>query len=204
MPLIFDENGKRLSEKDVPEIEDAFWTITKEAYEYSKEFTDSIPSERSLMDFVVERAKEAFSDDTNSEQSRKRRLLLQVAEMWGAFVGGSIQRQSLKFFWLEEGLEYENPFVAETYKKILDAIKQPALKSSKLLLNTEVSAVTSLHEKHCVEVQTNTGDRYSFDEVVVTLPLGCLKLQKNIFSPPLPDHIATAIDAIGYGCLDKV
>ena len=157
------------------------------------------------MDFVVERAKEKYTDRSPEEAERKRRLLLREAEAWGAFVGGTTQRQSLKFFWLEECIEGENPFIADTYKKILEAIAEPALNSANILLDTEVTAITSPEEGgDTVEVQTASGLRQSFDEVVVTLPLGCLKLRKDLFSPALPARLATAIDSIGYGCLDKV
>ena len=207
-PAVFDEDGRALSGRDVTDIETVFWETVAEAFEYSKQHTEVIPPDRSLMDFVREKAKEVFINDPFPEQHRKRKLLLQEAEMWGAFVGGTIQRQSLKFFWLEECIEGENPFVADTYKKILDAIKEPALDGSKLLLNTEVvSIATQIDDERGVEgadVRTHNGDNYSFDEVVVTLPLGCLKQQKALFDPPLPQRLSEAVDAIGYGCLDKV
>ena len=43
-----------------------------------------------------------------------------------------------------------------------------------------------------------------FDEVVVTVPLGWLKNNKAAFHPPLPKRFEDAIDAIGYGSLEKV
>ena len=156
------------------------------------------------MDFVTERAKNKYSDEPADERDRKRRLLLQEAEMWGAFVGGAIQRQSLKFFWLEECIEGENPFIADTYKKILEAISEPAIRSSTLSLNTEVHAIRTERDDNSVEVVTGNGDRELYDEVVVTLPLGFLKRHSDFFSPPLPSRLNKAIEAIGYGCLDKV
>ena len=133
-----------------------------------------------------------------------RALLLQEAEAWGAFVGGPIQRQSLKFFWLEECIEGENPFIADTYKKILEEIAQPALDKAQVHLNTEVVSVKNNVGDNTVTIQTANGLQQTFDEVLLTLPLGCLKLQKGIFSPPLAPRFSKAVDSIGYGCLDKV
>jgi monoamine oxidase len=53
-----------------------------------------------------------------------------------------------------------------------------------------------------VTVETDTGTMQTFDEVVVTLPLGCLKRGK-IFSPPLTPSLTAAIDAISVGHLEK-
>ncbi|KAL9053663.1 MAG: hypothetical protein Q9162_004614 [Coniocarpon cinnabarinum] len=201
---VFDDSGKPVPEDDVSETAENFWGIVSDAFQYSNEFSDSIPPERSLMDFVVERANQKYNHQPVTERDRKRRLLLQEAEAWGAFVGGPIQRQSLKFFWLEECIEGENPFLAGTYKKILDAIAKPALSLAELNLDTEVTKVTTKPEDESVEIQTANGERQLFDEVLVTLPLGCLKIQKDMFTPALPKRFASAVDSIGYGCLDKV
>ncbi|KAK5150390.1 hypothetical protein LTR16_012680, partial [Cryomyces antarcticus] len=78
-----------------------------------------------------------------------------MAEMWGAFVGTSIQRQSLKFFWLEECIEGENLFVAETYEKILAKVAQPAIEGAQIEYERKVSKITSgLAETSAVRVET--------------------------------------------------
>lgn len=46
-----------------------------------------------------------WEDDASDVRDQKRKLCLQLSDMWGAFVGGNVKRQSLKFFWLEECLE---------------------------------------------------------------------------------------------------
>ena len=201
--VVFDEKRQMLPASDVSETAETFWSIISEAFQYSNEHSESIPAERSLMDFVEERARTKYTDEPTDVQNRKRELLIREAAMWGAFVGGTIKRQSLKFFWLEECIEGENPFIADTYRKILEAIKEPALKASQLMLETEVTNVHSLTEEDCVEVHTSSGQKARFDEVVVTLPLGCLKQQKELFTPPLPVRVSSAISAIGYGNLDK-
>lgn len=56
-----------------------------------------------------------------------------------------------------------------------------------------------------VIVKTDTDEEFVFDEVVVTTPLGWLKKNhESCFSPPLPPRIISAINSLGYGCLEKV
>jgi len=43
-----------------------------------------------------------------------------------------------------------------------------------------------------------------FDHVVVTAPLGWLKRNESVFSPPLTPEISTAIHSLGFGNLEKV
>jgi monoamine oxidase len=54
-----------------------------------------------------------------------------------------------------------------------------------------------------VKVVTDKGSEFEFDEVVTTAPLGWLKKNKQTFIPPLPKRLSQAIDAIGYGSLEK-
>lgn len=46
-----------------------------------------------------------FKDEPADVAKRKRATLLQVASMWGAYIGSPVYRQSLKYFWLEECIE---------------------------------------------------------------------------------------------------
>lgn len=110
--MVFDEDGTRIPDSEVPEIAEGFWGIVSDAFQYSNDNTDTIPAERSLMDFVIEKVDDKYTDEAEEVAKTKRRRLLREAEMWGAFVGSPIQTQSLKFFWLEECIEGENPFVA--------------------------------------------------------------------------------------------
>lgn len=52
---------------------------------------------------------------------------------------------------------------------------------------------------------TTTWDKtQTFDEVIVTCPLGWLKRNTACFSPSLPPHIIRSIEHISYGRLEKV
>lgn len=79
-----------------------------------------------------------------------------------------------------------------------------------LRLNAEVvhienvESLESRPQKQRVRVTTRDGHMESFDQVVLTAPLGWLKRNRRVFSPELPLRISQAIDAIGYGNLEKI
>ena len=125
---MIDANGKPMDPAEAAEYGCLLWDdgLISAAFKYSNENCKSIPASRSLYDFFEEKAQELFTDLPDEEAKRKRLGLLQACEMWGAYVGSPVQRQSLKFFWLEECIEGENPFVAGTYEKILNAVAKTA------------------------------------------------------------------------------
>jgi hypothetical protein len=55
-----------------------------------------------------------------------------------------------------------------------------------------------------VVLKTEKGESFSFDEVLVTTPLGFLKRNKQIFKPSLPPRLLAGIDAVSVGHLEKV
>ena len=125
---------------------------------------------------------------------------------WGAFVGSPVQNQSLKFFWMEECIDGENLFVADTYHKVLVRIAEPALKDADLRFEHKVTKIVSngTKEEPSVTVELDGRESETFDEVVMTAPLGWLKKNTDAFLPALPHRLQQAIASIGYGHLDKV
>lgn len=200
------------------------WETIEEAYKYSRDNAGSIPSDRSLLDFFKMRFEEQNFDPAATKQ------MLQIARVWGDVVGEPIERQSLKFFWLEEcleggmarmenpvwlesriadGLLAENVFLAGTYKAILDAVSKPVLAKVDLQLNTIVRSIAAVTDPDggappSVTLTTTDSKTHTFDEVILTTPLGWLKKNLHAFSPPLPPRIAAAIAHISYGRLEKV
>jgi hypothetical protein len=55
-----------------------------------------------------------------------------------------------------------------------------------------------------VVLKTAKGESLSFDEVLMTTPLGFLKRNKEIFKPSLPPRLLAGIDAVSVGHLEKV
>ena len=207
---VVDSKGEPMDPAEAAEYGCLLWDdgLIAAAFKYSNENCKSIPASRSLYDFFEEKAKELFTDLPDEDAKRKRLGLLQACEMWGAYVGSPVQRQSLKFFWLEECIEGENPFVAGTYEKILNAVAKTAREKADIKLETKVVKVLSGEKTKDggtkPTVETADGNRLTFDEVVCTMPLGWLKRNPDAFEPPLAPRLTKAIASIGYGTLDKV
>ena len=78
------------------------WAIISDAFKHSNESCSTLSSSTSLKDYFVER----ISPNDLSEGDKK--LVYQMAEIWGSFIGDPLDRQSLKYFWLEECLDGGN------------------------------------------------------------------------------------------------
>ncbi|MCJ1402281.1 hypothetical protein MMC11_005501 [Xylographa trunciseda] len=197
----FDELGEYMDEKKAERLSELVWGIIADAFKYSND-SSSIPPDRSLRDFFVEELEEK---DLSQED---KKIVLQIAQMWGAFIGDPIERQSLKYFWLEECIDGENLFVASTYKAILDRVAKRALASATIHLSTYVSRVytrdSMLTEAPGRVKVITSNDTFEFDEVVITASLGSLKCNEPVFYPPLPARLSQAIKNISYGRLEKV
>lgn len=94
---IYDSSGKLLPDEKADELSTLLWTLIEEAQAHSLKNMDAIPETASLYDFFVERVKEVFPDRKEDAD-----LLCQMSEMWGAYIGDPVQRQSLRFAWMEE------------------------------------------------------------------------------------------------------
>ena len=84
------------------------------------------------------------------------------------------------------------------------AVADTPLAKAKICLETVVKHVHNDEtEEANVHVSTMDGKVHRFDEVVLTTPLGWLKLHKEDINPLAP-RISEAIDSICYGRLEKV
>ena len=96
---VYGPSGTLISAEKVSAGFDIVWDIIAEAFKYSNENCADIPPNISLKDFFQEKL------NARSIDEEERIHILQLAEMWGAFVGDPWEMQSLKWFWLEECLD---------------------------------------------------------------------------------------------------
>ncbi|KAH8585525.1 amine oxidase [Bisporella sp. PMI_857] len=198
---VFDQCGQAIDSEKADSFFELVWSIISEAFKYSNKECSRISPKTSLKDFFTEKISER---DFNNED---RTLILQMAEMWGAFIGDPWDKQSLKYFWLEECLDgAENFFVTSSHAGILYSVAERASKQADIHQKTKVLGIeTIVKEGNCPKVLIKTEDQVlEFDEVVVTAPLGCLKRQDVHFIPPLPTPIIKAIKNTAYSTLEKV
>jgi hypothetical protein len=99
-------------------------------------------------------------------------------------------------------------FVNTSLKGIVDAAAAVPLAKADMQLSTKVVGIISSGDEESgrarVTVQTQNGTTQTFDDIVMTIPLGCLKRGKHIFEPPLTSGLTAAIDSISVGNLEKV
>lgn len=202
---VFDSIGNHMPDKEAAENSEHVWAIIEQAMKFSNEESANIPAERSLYEYFQEQVVKMFPAK-NDEATKKQQIILEMAEMWGAFVGSPIQTQSLKFFWLEECIDGENLFVASTYDKVLMKIAEPALKGATMLFEHRVERIVALEKdaEASVTLEIEGKQSMTFDEVIVTAPLGWLKRNTSAFVPELPGRFKEAVGSLGYGHLDKV
>ena len=100
-----------------------------------------------------------------------------------------------------------NLYVSSTHRSIVEHIAQGALRHAHIQFSTKVVSVETDHSSTgCsnVHVITESGKSFEFDEVVVTVPIGCLKRGFPRFQPSLPSLITRAIENTSYSRLEKV
>ncbi|KAK3680421.1 flavin-containing amine oxidase [Podospora appendiculata] len=177
------------------------WDFIEDAFKYSNEACLDISLDLTLKDFFHKK----LAESSLSEDQKARVLLL--GEMWGSFIGDSWERQSLRWFWLEECLDGENLYVMENHASIIQHVAAKVLTDATLHLSTLVTNITNLETTTTSNPKitvTTTNGTFSFDEVVVAVPLGCLKSNKPLFDPPLPPPILRAVANASYSSLEKV
>ncbi|EFX03191.1 flavin containing amine oxidoreductase [Grosmannia clavigera kw1407] len=101
---VFSENGAMLPPDDGAALSTLMWTIVEEAFVHSNKHCTEIDPAESLHDFFLKRLPEHVPESTADCETR-RALVMQMADLWGAFVGSPANTQSLKYFWLEECIE---------------------------------------------------------------------------------------------------
>lgn len=96
---IFDTAGKPYDDVTTTKLAEWMWTTIDKAFEYSNKYKETISASKSLFDFCREQVEK--TDFTKEEKE----ACLEFSRFWGAYVGDPIEKQSLRFFCLEECIE---------------------------------------------------------------------------------------------------
>ncbi|KAK4135276.1 FAD/NAD(P)-binding domain-containing protein [Trichocladium antarcticum] len=210
---VFEPDGRGMSADHAAAGLETVRALIEDAFRYSSAECRSIGPARSLEDFF--RARLAEGPLSADEQAR----VLRLAETWGSFIGDPWARQSLRWFWLEECLDggealgfdalmglAENLFVMESHAAIVQRIAAKPLAHADMRLSTVVTSIesTGTDAQDTRVVVRSGGGVFEFDEVVVTVPLGCLKQGRPAFVPQLPQRLQSAVQNASYSSLEKV
>lgn len=96
---VYDSTGILMNDQRALNISATFWNILTDAFKYSNDNCYDIAPNLSLKDYFIKRLSESILDQ------EVQNTVLEFAETWGAFIGDSFKRQSLKWFWLEKCLD---------------------------------------------------------------------------------------------------
>ncbi|KAI1631436.1 hypothetical protein F4809DRAFT_654016 [Biscogniauxia mediterranea] len=186
--LIYDSLGTLLPDEKAERLSTLLWEIITEACEVSeaarqKDGGKSIPLDESFYDFVKKKAAERLNND------EERQILAQMSEMWGAYVGEPVWKQSLRFSWMGECCGGEELFVESSYSTILDKISETPRKQADIILNSRIVSVITQDEPSDPKVVllTTTGDKYIY-----------------CFKPAPPSRLSSAIIDLKLSQLEKV
>lgn len=194
------------------------WDILEGAIEHSKNCNEKLHPSASLYSFFQGWCDRAFR--CGDMTAREVELVLGMSQMWGAYVGDRVELQSLKYFYLEDCIgggrhkdwligclwliRTDDCFIPTNYQKIIARVSAIPLAQAHIQFNTVMSSVGArIGGPRPVCLTTSDGEKQYFDDVVVTTPLGWLKQHKESIHQVHP-RIASAIDAISFGRLEKV
>lgn len=223
--IYFDSDQSIVSPEDTRLAGEFAWETIAEAFKESNAHfrsasEEDIPISKSLADFFEEKIARLYGTGTTPEDKAKANLLKKVSRFFGPFTGQHVENQSLKFFWLEECLDGETLFCANSYSRVLQRLSAPVIYGADIKYTRVVKSIRSRNDKlngrflpsvmHGAATNNSSPDdeareqEADFDEVVMTAPLGWLKKHQEVFDPPLPARLSDAIHTLGYGTLDKV
>jgi len=166
--------------------------ILEEAAQYGQKHAEQIDPYSSIMDFFKDRVMRDFANQHEYIED-----LINESERMGQWDGEPASLLSLKHHRIEDGPGGTDCFVASTYKAIAEYVAKPALEKGIIHFGAEIKGVSRLRMpgNFQLSLETKDGREHSFDEVVVTCPLGWLKQHKDdFFHPPLTANLSKAID----------
>ena len=185
-----------------PETDDS-----KETRQISKQHHNQMMSlvskRQSKIDISVEDLYESITIPTNAsskwvdfhrsgmEQYYAAPFRCMSANMWGE----SLSQYSGPDQWVNEG--YGN-LVCQAFDNLFKKFSNVSLK-----LNSRVSSINVDNDDN-VLIITSSGEQFTADKVIVTVPLGVLQRNCIQFSPAIPDSHVDAINSLGFGLMDKV
>jgi phytoene dehydrogenase-like protein len=103
---ICDSNGVWLDSDSAWHLYEEVWEILEMAMDKSRKESGSMPDSVKMIDFFRQVVETRGSRAGQPEAYET--LMMQIVEMWGAFMGDECENQSLKNIWLDAGLEGGN------------------------------------------------------------------------------------------------
>lgn len=180
--VIYDQNGRPISQTDIQNFNIRFESLLKKAKELAYHSEKDIPLATALSKFI------SIEEFNPIEQSLLKTKIL----YFEGYVGAPYELLSARHWDSEEAFPGNNCFVLSSYQPIIDGLAS----SCSIKFNTVVTEINL--QNNNVEIKAGN-NIFSADAVLVTVPLGVLKKEIIKFNPPLPAEKQTAIHRLGMG-----
>jgi monoamine oxidase len=117
-----------------------------------------------------------------------------------ADAAGAAEQQSLEWLWTQD--EFDDDYFGDLPSNGYVSVVEAMASGLDIRLNWPVARVDRAEEG--VRVVSDSGATESGSHVVVTVPLGVLKSQLPVFTPPLPPERVRLVARLGFGRYEKV
>ncbi len=186
--LLYNFDGRQMSDAEYTAIEDLFESVYAEVAEMQEDTDDDQPLQQAFDEVLSNR-------DLSPEELR--RFGFYVQQVTSLEYGADPDDLSLWEWDQDEEFGGEDVIFPQGYRQITDGLA----KGLDIRLGVKVTAVS--YGADGVEVETSSGV-FVAEKAVVTFPLGVLKQAGVRFNPPLPAAKQSAIQNLAMGVLNKV
>ena len=186
--LLYDFDGREISDAEYAEIEDLFESVYAEVEEMREDADKDMPLQRAFDEVLSRR---------NLSAEELRRFGFYVQQATSLEYGADPDGLSLREWDQDEVFGGGDVVFPNGYSQITAGLA----KGLDIRLGVKVAAVS--YGADGVEAETSAGV-FAAEKAVVTFPLGVLKQAGVRFNPPLPAAKQSAIDRLAMGVLNKV
>ena len=186
--ILYDFDGRELSEDDYKEVEDLFESIYGEVAQMQDDTDTDMPLQQAF-DEVISKM------DLSTEELH--RLDFYIQGQFALELGADPDNLSLWEWDQDEEFGGDDVVFPQGYNQITDGLA----KGLDIRLGVKVTHIS--YGADGVDVETSSGT-FSGEKAIITFPLGVLKQAAVKFDPPLPESKQSAIDRLDMGVLNKV
>ncbi len=186
--ILYDFDGRELSEDDYKEVEDLFESIYGEVAQMQDDTDTDMPLQQAFDEVISQM-------DLSTEELH--RLDFYIQGQFALELGADPDNLSLWEWDQDEEFGGDDVVFPQGYNQITDGLA----KGLDIRLGVKVTHIS--YGADGVDVETSSGT-FSGKKAIVTFPLGVLKQAAVKFDPPLPESKQSAIDRLDMGVLNKV
>ena len=188
--LIFDEeSGTKIDDRFVDESKDLFEKIEKKVKDFDEK------EDQFILEWIDDDLQE-INDVRLRELVRLQWTFVEVHE------GSDLCELSSRCFRQGEGNLQELDLSLQ--RGFGSLVEQLALDNQLNIQFNRCVTHLNIDDNQRVQLITKDGREYRCDDVLLTIPLGCLKTRSIVFSPPLASWKLNAIDRMGSSLLNKI